>query len=346
MKKMTKKMIALFMTLLMVAAMLPITASAMQYARIVVELKEPYYGENLAEILPEIEIEAAYPFIEGYAFTVYFDHASDEDAEAAAEKLASNPIVKSATYCPYNETETYSLLKFEIKLADGFFAPDPYVPADLGKIFSDIKIVDAKMWSKSNFDIYTDVTSVEEASILYDKIQANPFVKSAYFYLSGTDRGFITVGTVSVKTTQKYTEEEVTALLSETGIGTLYNSYEGFQFMFLVKDATLKGTLETVEKLKQHPNVAEVGYTDDFISPAVMPSQVKTERYQTPEKPEVTVETALAALRITAGLSEVKNGVYDYRLADAIWQYDCDGDKVITVTDALSLLRIAAGIAA
>ena len=55
MKKMTKKMIALFMTLLMVAAILPITASAGQYARIVVELKEPYYGENLAEILPEIE---------------------------------------------------------------------------------------------------------------------------------------------------------------------------------------------------------------------------------------------------------------------------------------------------
>ena len=41
-----------------------------------------------------------------------------------------------------------------------------------------------------------------------------------------------------------------------------------------------------------------------------------------------------------------KNGVYDYRLADAIWQFDVDGDKVITVSDALSLLRIAAGIKA
>ena len=116
MKKMTKKMIALFMTLLMVAAILPITASAAQCERIVVELKEPYYGENLSEILPEIEIEAAYPFIEGYAFTVYYDHASDEDAEAAAEKLASNPIVKAATYCPYDEIEIKATAIFKVTL--------------------------------------------------------------------------------------------------------------------------------------------------------------------------------------------------------------------------------------
>ena len=346
MKNATKKIIAILMIVLMVAAILPITASAAQYARIVVELNEPYYGDNLAEILPEIKIESADCFNDGYAFTVYYDHASDEDAEAAAEKLKANPLVKSATYCPYNESGTYSLHHFEIVLTDELFSPDPYIPANLGKIFPDIDIVDAKKWSKKIYDIYLDATSVEEASALYNKIQANPFVKNVYCYLTGTGGGYVTVGTVSIRATQKYTDEEIADLLSETGVDALCYSNEGIYFCFFVKDFTVKGTLETAEKLKLNPNVAAVGYTNELIGPTVIPSDVKEIRYKAPEKPEVTVETALAALRITAGLSEVKNGVYDYRLADAIWQFDVDGDKVITVSDALSLLRIAAGIKA
>jgi len=76
-----------------------------------------------------------------------------------------------------------------------------------------------------------------------------------------------------------------------------------------------------------------------------MPKEVEESKFAEPEREEVTVATALSALRIAAQLTEVRNDVYDYKLADAIWQFDCDGDNAITVSDALHLLRKAAGLA-
>ena len=346
MKKMTKKMIALFMTVLMVAAILPITASAMQYARIVVELKEPYYGENLAEILPEIEIEAAYPFIEGYAFTVYYDAESDEDGRAAAEKLETNPLVRSATYCVDDASEASAVVYFKVHLNNEYYGENFYMSvAELEKIFPemDIKTVKEK-GGRYNYHIFCNVNSIEEASELELAVRNNPFISSSFCYL-GNYGEYITTGLVRVTTKNKCTEEEFMELISDVG-ASVYNSYEGFRYFLVLNDITLKGTLEAVEKLEKNSAIVRVEYRDELIESMEMPVLVEESRYRAPEKPEVTVETALAALRITAGLSEVKNGVYDYRLADAIWQYDCDGDKVITVTDALSLLRIAAGIKA
>ena len=176
-----KKMIAIFMTLLMVAAMLPITASAAQCARIVVELNEPYYGENLAEILPEIEIEAAYPFIEGYAFTVYYDHASDEDAYEAAEKLKTNPLVKAAAYCPDNEVEITRAM-FEISLVESYYGENNYLmaEAELGKLFPEMRIERVTATGRKNYWIYSSVDSIEEISDLYEDMKANPFLRSMY----------------------------------------------------------------------------------------------------------------------------------------------------------------------
>ena len=346
MKYLTKKLLALVLTMLMVAALLPVTASADQNAIIIVELNEPYYGDNLNEILPEIKMEVAYPFIDGYAFVVYYAHTSDEDAYAAAAALAANPRVKSATYCPGNPTENTSRVRFHITISEDYFGEDYYTPitsVELGKLFPGRTIKRASQWGFRNFDVYFDVGSTEEWYDIYDELKANPFIKSFHtFDMSGKA---VTIGIIALTTKAEHTEEEIIDLYSDLGAYEVVESYSAHYFKFSILDRSLRGTLEAVKTLKNDPDVANVVWTDTIRFPAVMPKELEESEFLAPEREEVTVATALGALRIAAQLGEAKNGVYDYKLADAIWQYDCDGDKEITVSDALKLLRKAAGLA-
>jgi len=347
MKKMTKKMIALFMTLLMVAAMLPITASAKEYALIIIELNEPYFGDNVTEILPEVEIITAFPYIyDGINFVLYYEYESDEDAYAAAEKLKSNPLVKNATYFPDTMSDNVRQAKFSVVVPNTYYGNDFYnTPAnvDFGKLLPNANITKVYMWSRMSYDIYFDVTSLEEACEIYDKIKMVPFFSYVTFWHG---EGEVTLGEIEVTLKEKYSNDEVIELFPEIEIKKVIHQNAGYVYTLELAVSTLSETLESVQKLKDNPNVVRLKYSEKPLRFTALPTELEEANYKAPALPEVTVETALAALRITAGLSEVKNGVYDYRLADAIWQYDCDGDKVITVTDALSLLRTAAGLAA
>ncbi len=343
MKKMTKKMIALFMTLLTVAAMLPITASAAQYARIVVELNEPYYGENLAEILPEIEIEAAYPFIEGYAFTVYYDHASDEDAYEAAEKLKANPLVKSAVYCPYEE-ENVTRAKFSFALNSYEKVGGNVRFADLAELFPTLNIVKAESFvNNRSYRIYFDVSSREEVCKIFDEILSSPFVSSAFYWHE--DQNEVSVGRVKVTLRGKRSEDEVKDLFSEMNIEAV-DFCNDFTYYLHLEEKTLEATLEAVDMLKNNDNVVAISYSMGFLHPAVMPKQLEEYYYNKDVRAEVTVETALQALRIASGITDLNFELLNDRLREAFWLYDVDIDGRITVADALSLLRTAAGLAA
>ncbi len=348
MKNLMKKLLAALLTLFMVAALLPVTASADQNAIIIVELNEPYYGDNLNEILPEIKMEVAYPFIDGYAFIVYYDYTSDEDAYAAAAALAANPRVKSATYTPGNATENTSRVRFHITISEDYFGEDYYTPISsvgLGKLFTDRAIKRASKWGFRNFDIYFDVISAEDWYAIYDELKANPFILSFYTFDIGGSGKAVAIGEVAVTTKAEHTEEEIIDMYSDLGEYEVIESYSAHYFKLNVSDRSLRGTLEAVKALKNDPDVANVVWTDAVGFPTVMPKELEEADFIAPERPEVTVATALSALRIAAKLGEAQNGVYDYKLADAIWQYDLDGDKEITVSDALALLRKAAGLA-
>ncbi|MBQ9557596.1 MAG: hypothetical protein IJU94_03225 [Clostridia bacterium] len=348
MKDLTKRTLAMVLALLMVAALLPVTASADQNAMIIVELNEPYYGENLNEILPEIKMEVAYSFIDGYAFVVYYAHTSDEDAYAAAAALEANPRVKSATYCPGNATGNTSRVRFNITVSQDYFGEDYYTPVtsvELGKIIPERIIKRAGKWGFRNFDIYFDVSSAEDWYAIYDELKANPFIQSFYTFDIGDPSRAVTVGQVAVTTKAEHTEEEIVDMYSDMGVVGIYESYSGHYFGCSISDSTLRGTFEAVKVFKNDPDIANVVWTDALGFPTVMPKELEEADFLAPERPEVTVATALSALRIAAKLGEAQNDVYDYKLADAIWQYDLDGDKEITVSDALCLLRIAAKLA-
>lgn len=345
MKNLTKRLIAIIMTMLMVAALLPVTASADQNAIIIVELNEPYYGENLNEILPEIKMEVSYPVIDGYAFVVYYAHTSDEDAYAAAAALAENPRVKSATYCPGTDPEPTSRIAFFVSIKNEYFGGYYGISeAELAKLFPNIQIVRAREWFRGVYSVYFDVSSMDELYALYDAIKASPFFSKVYCYVGDMTK-YVTVGELAVTMKDKYSEEEFIEQLSDIGVSEIIESYSGNYFKFYINDATMSGTFKAVNKLVNRFDVAKVECREKLLLPSVMPTEVEESKLVEPERPEVTVATALSALRIAADLTEVKNGVYDYRLADAIWQYDCDGDKEITVSDALQLLRKAAGLA-
>ncbi len=347
MKNLTKKLIAIVMTMLMVAALLPVTASAEQYAEIVVELNEPYYGENLNDLLPEIEMVTACDVIGGYLFTVYYAHTSDEDAYAAAAKLAENPLVKFATYCPGYPSAPTSRVMFEVFINRDYFGGYYGISdAELGKLFPDMKMVKVTKWNYMHYYLYFDVESLEEVDEIYSELRANPFLTSIYCYV-GNMSEYVTNGRITVTTKGRYTPDEVVELLSDVGVREVYNSYGSFSFSLSLNDWTFKGTFDAVKKLMNNPEIVKEKHTEKLAGPAVMPQILSMDEsaYLTPERPEVTVATALSALRIAAQLTEVRNDVYDYKLADAIWQYDCDGDKAITVSDALRLLRKAAKLA-
>ena len=345
MKTLTKKLIAMLMTLLMVAALLPVTASADQDAIIIVELNEPYYGENLNEILPEIKMEVSYPFIDGYAFVVYYAHTSDEDAYAAAAALAANPRVKSATYCPGTEPEPTSRIAFYVSIKNEYFGGYYGISeAELPKLFPNIQIVRAREWFRGIYSVYFDVSSMDEVYEIYNQVKSSPFFSNAYCYVGDMTK-YVTVGELAVTMKDKYTNEELIEQLSDIGVSEIVESYSGNYFKFYINDATMSGTFEAVNKLMNRSDVAKVECREKLLLPSVMPTEVEEAKFAEPERAEVTVATALSALRIAAQLTEVRNDVYDYKLADAIWQFDCDGDKAITVSDALILLRKAAKLA-
>lgn len=345
MKTLTKKLVAMLMTMIMVAALLPVTASADQNAVIIVELNEPYYGENLNEILPEIKMEVSYPFIDGYAFVVYYAHTSDEDAYAAAAALAANTRVKSAIYCPGIDPEPTSRVAFYVSIKDEYFGGYYGISeAELAKLFPGIQIVRASKYFRGIYKVYFDVSSMEELFALYDEINASPFFSGVYCYV-GDMAEYVTVGEIAVTMKDKYSEEALVERLSDVGVSEIVESYSGNYFKFRINDATMSGTFEAVNKLVNMSDVAKVDCREKLLLPSVMPKEVEEAKLIAPERADVTVATALSALRIAADLAEAKNGVYDYKLADAIWQYDLDGDKEITVSDALRLLRIAAKLA-
>lgn len=347
MKRHVKRMLAIVLAMLTVAALLPITVSAEQYAEIVVELNEPYYGENLNDLLPEIEMVTACDVIGGYLFTVYYAHTSDEDAYAAAAKLAENPLVKFATYCPGYPSAPTSRVMFEVFINRDYFGGYYGISdAELGKLFPDMKMVKVTKWNYMQYYLYFDVESLEEVDEIYSELRANPFLTSIYCYV-GNMSGYVTNGRITVTTKGRYTPDEVMELLSDVGVREVYNSYGSFSFSLSLNDWTFKGTFDAVKKLMNNPEIVKEKHTEKLAGPAVMPQILSMDEsaYLTPERPAATVTTALGALRIAAGLSQVKNNVYDYRLADALWQYDRDGDKAITVSDALLILREAARVA-
>ncbi len=343
MKKMTKKMIALFMTLLMVEAMLPITASADSCIQILVELNEPYFGEDLSDLFSEIEFETGYEVLnDGLYFMLYYNTQSNDEIDVAIEKLKTNPIVKDAIYClpnkNFSETARFLIYMPEDCIKD----PDYWEVLELGKYFPEIEFSKANTYGTIMYEVYCDVSTMEETFLIYDKFRESPFVTEFYYYINSN---FATPGRIQVTLKKNYTAEEIEDLFPELEITRVTNIYATEYYLYL-KDKDLRSTLEAAKVLEENPNVVFVKYTQGTGLPCVAPEEIDESYYKPVERPEVTVETALAALRITAGLSEAKNGVYDYRLADALWQFDVDGDKVITVSDALSLLRIAAGIKA
>ena len=332
------------MTLLMVAAILPITASAAQYARIVVELNEPYYGDNLAEILPEIKIEAAYPFIDGYAFTVYYDAKSDEDGFAAAEKLKDNPLVKAATYCPDQEVDA-KRVRFTVTVPSDSGRVGFRRYADLAELLPNIKISKAEaMMSTNCYYIYCDVETREEICLIYDELIANPDIYEVYYWCG--EENEVSVGRVKVTLRGSYLQEEVTELFPELEIESVNSAGANNTYYLMLKEKTLKETLEAVDLLKANDNALRVGYSMEWLHPTVMPNELEEYYYNKDIRAEITVETALQALRIAAGITVINMEVINDDIRETFWLYDVDIDDRITVSDALSLLRIAAGIKA
>ncbi len=136
----------------------------------------------------------------------------------------------------------------------------------------------------------------------------------------------------SVKNTS--TPEDVAKLFNKAKIGKVLDVNNGKVFYVYLKDNSLRSFMEAYNEANENLDILNVSY-EHYGLPMVMFQEMDSFSF-------ITVETALQALRIAAGLDKVD----EKESTDAIWQYDCDGDKVITVTDALSLLRMAAGLAA
>ena len=319
-------------------------------AIIFVETKAQYTVEELETLLTEIEIASCHHIGGETLFEVYFDAQSDEDAIAAAEALSANPIVKKAEYCKVgNLVFDPSSAAFEVQLVDSFFPIrdddwDDYT-AELGKLFPEIEITNAFQYGGWSYRIECAAGTWEGVERIYATLQNSPFVSYVNFCEKSSYGNYRPIGRFTVHVKGSYDEESIKTLFPEIEIVEAHERYGGFQFDLYVNATTITETVEAINKVEGNPNVAYLYWTAGGGGPAVGPNEMEESYYVSYERSEATVITALSALRIAADLSEVKNDVYDYKLADAIWQYDCDGDKAITVSDALRLLRIAAKLA-
>ena len=348
MKNLTKRLIAIIMTVLMVAALLPVTASAEFCAIILVETKAQYTVEELETLLTEIEIASCHHLGGGTLFEIYFDAQSDEDAIVAAAALSANPIVKKAEYCKVSYPEyDPSDAVFLVEFAPEFY---PYLEDDfvytpeLGKIFPEIEITNAEDYL-GRYRIECAAGTLEAIDRIYEVLSSNPFVSSVCLCDKNSYGTYHPIGSFIVHIKGSHEAEELQTLLPEIEIIEAEDLYGGFQYRLSFNATTIKQTLEIIAEVKDNTNIAYLYWTAGGGDPAVGGNELEEDYYKLPERPKVTVATALSALRIAADLTEVTNGVYDYKLADAIWQFDCDGDKEITVSDALQLLRKAAGLA-
>ena len=333
------------MTMLMVAALLPVTASAEFCAIILLETKAQHTVAELEELLPEIEMSSCHHLGGGTLFEIYFDADSDEDAVAAADMLNANPIVKKAEYCKVSYPDyDPSQASFEIEFVEGFFA-DYQSEVNLGKIFPEIEITNAELGGYG-YRIEFPAETLEAVDKVYEILSSSPFVSEVYLCEKNKYSGFHPIGSFIIQMKGAYDAEELQALLPEIEITRARDLYEGFQYQLFINATTVKETVEAIAAIKENTNVASLNWAyPGKLLPGFAPKKLDEGSYKPSERSDVTVATALNALRIAADLTEVKNGVYDYRLADAIWQYDCDGDKEITVSDALQLLRKAAKLA-
>ena len=103
----------------------------------------------------------------------------------------------------------------------------------------------------------------------------------------------------------------------------------GAEFNIVLTEKTLEATMKAVELLNNNPYVKSVGPNRYAVLSSDWDFQY-----------EVTVNDALGALRIAAGLAPATLELvdfYDYAIGD--------GDGKVTVNDALMVLRIAAGLA-
>ena len=348
MKNLSKRTLAMLLTLLMAAALLPVTVSAQFCAIILLETKTQYTVEELEVLLPEIEMASCHHLGGGTLFEIYFGAESDEEAAAAANMLNANPIVKKAEYCKitYSDYDP-SQAAFLVEFKDGF-APileDDFVyTPELGKVFPEIEIINAEEYL-GGYRIECAAETLEALDRVYEILTSNPFVSAVYLCDKGSYGTYHPIGGVTVHISGAHEPEELQALFPEIEIADAEDLYGEYQYKLRFNATTIKETVEAIARVKGNPNVAYLYWTAGGGGPAVGGSELEECYYKAPERSDVTVATALSALRIAANLAEAKNGVYDYKLADAIWQYDLDGDKEITVSDALRLLRIAAKLA-
>lgn len=355
MKNLTKKLIAIVMTMLMVAALLPVTASAEFCAIILLDMKQQYdTNEGLLAALPEINPEAVsgcHHCGGGTLFEVYYDVQSEEEALAVETGLRANPLVREAYYCKVcTEVFDPSSAAFEVKLVSGFHpireGDVTDYTAELGKLFPEIEITNAFQYGSRSYRIECATGTWEGVEKVYAILQDSPFVSRVVFCQANCYDGYYRpIGSFTVQLKGSHTSEEVKALFPEIEITEAYERYGGFQFDLYVNAITITETVEAINKVKDNPNIVNMYWVSGGDEPCIAPHEMDECYYVSYERPEVTVATALSALRIAADLTEAKNGVYDYKLADAIWQFDCDGDKAITVSDALILLRKAAKLA-
>ena len=356
MKNLTKRILAIVMTLITVAALFPVTASAEFCAILIVDMKQQYDTvESFMAALPEINSEAVsgcHHCGGGTLFEIYYDVQSEEEATAAEAGLRANPLVREAHYCKSNHQDQVfdpSTAAFEIRLVDSFFPIrdddwDDYT-AELGKLFPEIEITNAFQYGGWSYRIECATGTWEGVERVYAILQNSPFVSRVVFCQKNSYGNYRPIGSFTVHLKGSHTSEEVKTLLSEIEIVEAYDRYEGFQFDLYVNATTITETVEAINIVKYNPNIVNMYWSAGGGGPAVAPNDMDECYYASYKRPEATVATALEALRIAADLTEVKNGFYDHNLANAIWQYDCDGDKEITVSDALRLLRKAVGLA-
>lgn len=348
MKNLTKRMLAIILALLMVAALLPVTAAAEFCAIILLETKAQHTVAELEELLPEIEMASCHHLGGGTLFEIYFDAESDEDAAATADMLNANPIVKKAEYCKVSYPDyDPSKAAFQVDFAPEFY---PYIEDDyvytpeLGKIFPEIDIIKAEEYM-TGYRIECAAETLEALDRVYEILTSNPFVSEVRLCDNDSYGEYHPIGNFVVHIKGNHQPEELQALFPEIEIAEVKEINGGFQYRLYINAETIKETVEAIAKIRNNPNVAYLYWTVGGWLPAIEGCELEECYYKAPERSDVTVATALSALRIAANLADAQNGVYDYKLADAIWQYDLDGDKEITVSDALQLLRIAAKLA-
>lgn len=348
MENLTKRMLAIILALLMVAALLPVTASAEFCAIIFVETKAQYTVEELETLLPEIEMASCHHLGGGTLFEIYFDAESDEDAVAAADMLNANPIIEKAEYCKVGYPNyDPSKASFMVRFAKDFYPilEDDFVyTPELGKVFPEIEIINAEEYL-GGYRIECAAETLEAVDRVYEILTSSPFVSEVRLYDKNSYDEYHPIGSFVVHIKGRHKPEELQSIFPEIEITEVQEYYGEFQYRLYINATTIKETVDAIAKVKGNPNVAYLYWTAGGGEPALGGSEMEECYYKAPDRADVTVATALSALRIAANLAEAKNGVYDYRLADAIWQFDLDGDKEITVSDALQLLRKAAGLA-